>query len=207
MVWGVSVKVEDFFVMSAVAATAPTPVRRALRSDEDVVVHVLTDGLADDPLSVWMMPDADRRRRLLPALLRVTVRDALESGEVYLAGQGLGAVLVASLSGGPAEADIVEASGECSERVLHAFRLMGERHPSEPCLYVPLIATRTGYQGRGIGAMLLGRVLGGSAPVYLEATTRESLRFYRRHGFASLGGELRLPSGPALFPVLYRPRV
>jgi hypothetical protein len=42
-------------------------------------------------------------------------------------------------------------------------------------------------------------------PAYLEATSRQSLPFYERHGFAQLG-TIQVGKSPPVFPMLRRPR-
>jgi hypothetical protein len=42
-------------------------------------------------------------------------------------------------------------------------------------------------------------------PAYLEATSEINKRLYLRHGFETIG-EIRLPSGPSMWPMWREPR-
>ncbi|MET9431582.1 GNAT family N-acetyltransferase [Streptomyces sp. NPDC003036] len=205
-------------------ARSGAAVRRATAADEDDVVAVLCDAFFDDPVCRWMIPDGIRRRELLPSVFRAFTREAAVNGRVYLAGDGLGALLAVHTPArddvhvhGADDADDTDAASarglaglgeEFADRLLTCARLLAAHHPGGPAhLYVPLVAARSGHQGRGIGSALVASALADTAgtPVYLEATSGESLRLYRRLGFTRRGPELRLPDGPALFPVWWDP--
>ncbi|MFD4245041.1 GNAT family N-acetyltransferase [Streptomyces sp. NPDC058525] len=191
--------------------------RHAGTADEDDVVGVLCDAFFDDPVCRWMIPDAVRRRELLPSVFRAFTREAAADGRVYLAGDGLGALLLVNGpardgvhgSGGAASAQpLADLAEEFADRLLTCARLLAAHHPGRPAhFYIPLVAARRGHQGRGIGSALVASALADTAgaPVYLEATSRASLRLYRRLGFTRRGPELRLPDGPALFPAWWDP--
>ncbi|NXY93593.1 GNAT family N-acetyltransferase [Streptomyces sp. BR123] len=197
------------------------PVRHATAADEDDVVAVLCDAFSNDPVCRWIIPDPVRRRELLPSVFRAFTREAAADGRVYLAGDGLGALLLVNTPARDGDHDRVRGSGaassaqrsadlaqEFADRLLTCTRLLAAHHPGEPAhLYIPLVGARRGHQGRGIGSTLVASALAESAgaPVYLEATSRRSLRLYRRLGFARRGPELRLPDGPALFPAWWDP--
>ncbi|WP_457638057.1 hypothetical protein [Oceanithermus sp.] len=56
------------------------------------------------------------------------------------------------------------------------------------------------------GALLeagLARAAEAEAPAYLVASSPGSRRLYQRHGFQTLR-EVRLPRGPAVWPMLWR---
>ncbi|MEV0410522.1 GNAT family N-acetyltransferase [Streptomyces sp. NPDC050448] len=191
--------------------------RHATTADEDDVVAVLCDAFFNDPVCRWIIPDHIRRRELLPSVFRAFARAAATDGRVYVAGDGLGALLAVNTpahddvhgSGDAASAQrLADRAEEFADRLLDCARLLAAHHPGNPAhLYVPLVAARSGHQGRGIGSALVASALADTAgaPVYLEATSRESLRLYRRLGFTRRGPELRLPDGPALFPAWWDP--
>jgi ribosomal protein S18 acetylase RimI-like enzyme len=77
------------------------------------------------------------------------------------------------------------------------------RQPKHPHFYLSLLAVDPPYQGQGLGSDLLFSLLSLSdqknVPVYLEATSEHSFRFYQRHGF-QLSETLQLPyRGPTLW--------
>ncbi|HUJ64030.1 MAG TPA: hypothetical protein VLX59_00725, partial [Acidimicrobiales bacterium] len=61
-------------------------VRRATAADVGALATTLALAFDDDPLTMWLFPDADRRRRRLPRFFRSLLRTGLPLGEVYTAG-------------------------------------------------------------------------------------------------------------------------
>ena len=61
-------------------------VRRATKADADEVATTLDLAFYDDPISVWLFPDATDRRRLHRGFMQLFVDLGLRTGEVYVAG-------------------------------------------------------------------------------------------------------------------------
>lgn len=59
-------------------------------------------------------------------------------------------------------------------------------------------------RGKGLGHVLmqsrLDRVDAEHAPAYLESSNPDNIAYYQRFGF-EVTGEIRLPGGPALWPM------
>jgi GNAT superfamily N-acetyltransferase len=70
---------------------------------------------------------------------------------------------------------------------------------------LPLIGVEASRQGEGLGAALMRQALllcdRESRPAYLESTSRRSIPFYERHGFALLG-TIQLGESSPIFPML-----
>ena len=58
-------------------------VRRAAISDVDALASTLSLAFDDDPLTTWLFPDEEARRRKLPGFFRALLRASLPLGEVY----------------------------------------------------------------------------------------------------------------------------
>ena len=101
-----------------------------------------------------------------------------------------------------------EAAEEGAERLLTAFRLADDVHPSEPHAYLFLLGTRPPWQNQGLGSALLREVLESCdrdrIPAFLKASSAASRRLYRRHGF-EVTGEIFLADGPSLWPMWREP--
>jgi GNAT superfamily N-acetyltransferase len=200
---------EDY--MNAIA------VRRATSADADEVAATLDLAFHDDPISVWLFPDATHRRQLHRAFMRLFVDLGLQSGEVYVAGDAVGAAVWFPVD--PAEQhddeDFVKRAGALcgpyEPRLRELLNTMQANHPlSEPHLYLNFLAVRPQSQGQGIGAaMLRHRYRGLDAdglPAYLESSTRRSAALYAREGFGRQGAVTLPDGGPELTPMWRTPR-
>lgn len=196
--------------------TTTTTITRAGTADLQTVSNALAQAFTDDPVVAWVMPDATRRRALLPATFRLFTETYLAHDETYVGGDGAAAALWAPAGVEPipaSEADrfgeaLADILGEDAERALELNTRMEELHPTEACYYLAFVGVVPGQQGRGLGGALLSTVLqrcdAAGAPAYLEATSVDNRRLYARHGFATVG-ELALPDGPTLWRMWREP--
>jgi ribosomal protein S18 acetylase RimI-like enzyme len=97
------------------------------------------------------------------------------------------------------------------ERAAALVRVTGDAHPRRfPHEYLYSIAVVPEYRGRGAGGAILRHRLAQAdaegMPVYLEASTEDSARLYKRQGFEEHGERLRLAEGgPELIPMWREP--
>jgi GNAT superfamily N-acetyltransferase len=192
-------------------------VRRATHADADAVATTLDLAFHDDPISAWLLPDPAARRRLHHGLMRLFVDLALETGEVYVAGDAAGVAVWFPVD--PAEQhdddEFVKRAGAHLEdyepRLHRLLETMQAHHPAnEAHLYLNFLGVRPDLQGRGIGAAMLRHRFRGldadGVPAYLESSTPRSAALYAREGFGRQG-ELMLPDGgPELTPMWRTPR-
>jgi len=158
---------------------------------------VLARAFQDDPAWVWLIPDAEKRKRLLPWLFRVgfdvTAADVwTTSGMIRGAarwlppgrppmrvGPTLRALVTTPFRLGSAIAPFLSYG-----RAVEALR--AEAVP-EPHWYLAGIGVEPSAQRRGIGAALLEPGLTAAAraglPAALLTNSAGNLPFYKRHGF------------------------
>ena len=180
---------------------------------------VLARAFQDDPAWVWLIPDAEKRRRLLPWLFRVgfdvtaaevwttsgMVRGAarwLPPGRPPMrVGPTLKALMTTPFRLGSAMGPFL-AYG----RAVEALR--AEAAPG-PHWYLAGIGVDPSAQRRGIGAALLQPGLAAAArdgvPVVLLTNNEVNLAFYERHGFEVVRDEPTPKDGPHAWAMVKAP--
>jgi ribosomal protein S18 acetylase RimI-like enzyme len=158
---------------------------------------VLARAFQDDPAWVWLIPDAEKRRRLLPWLFRVgfdvTAADVwTTAGVVRGASRWLPpgrppmrvAPMLKALVTTPFRLGSAITPFLAYGRAVEALRAeaMPEAH-----WYLAGIGVEPSAQGRGVGAALLEPGLSAAAraglPAVLLTNSEANLGFYERHGF------------------------
>ncbi|EMD24605.1 GNAT family N-acetyltransferase [Amycolatopsis azurea] len=184
-------------------------VRSAELSEMDIVVDVLTEAFHDDPVSVWVFPDEERRPAALTIFHRAIVRGTLAAGGSIDVTGDLSAAVLWTPSG---EEDIdgdafAGLTGEELGRLAALFELMTERAPSGEYHHAQFIGVRKSVQRQGIGGWLLRHGLdrNGTVPAYLEASSPESAKLYRRLGFRDHGPAFAVEGGPPMLPMWREP--
>ncbi|WP_431946993.1 GNAT family N-acetyltransferase [Micromonospora marina] len=187
-------------------------IRRASTADAAVVTAILAEAFMRDPVSGWIFPADDHRARVHPGFFGPFVALALRTGEVHVAGDGLGATLWLPTGEGHHadegdEFDGMEAAigTEAMKRFGVLDEMMSARHPAEPHWYLPFIAVHPDHHGKGVGSALLRDKLAeldqAGTAAYLEASTPRNAALYERLGFRRRPITLDLPEGPSLYPM------
>jgi GNAT superfamily N-acetyltransferase len=172
-------------------------VRKATAAELPQLAGVLARAFYDDPPTSWVLPDDARRMRILERSFLLFLRKLwFPQGECYTT-EGFVGAAAWELPGAwkvgvgqqlrllPAMASIY---GRLLPRLLRAFYKLESNHPHEPHFYLPFVGVDPDWQGRGIGAALIGPVLERcdreGIAAYLEASTPRSRSLYERLGFA-----------------------
>ena len=187
-----------------------TTIRHIVASRSEAAVSLLARAFFDDPLTVWIFPDAGARRELNVSFEALNVRAALQRGHAYELTDGSGAALWAppgvELHDEAGLEEVVElirsADPERADEVLGGLLQVNAAHPETPHFYLAEIGVAPEAWGRGLGSRLLRdgleRCDGYGHPAYLDATSPLNVTLYERHGF-EVTHEIQLPNGPTLW--------
>lgn len=162
--------------------------------------ETLARSFFEDPLTVYMFPDAGERERLLSSHFTPFVRYGHLFGEVHTT-PTLDAVAVwlppqaieitpdraARCGLDKVETVVGNAAWDRFTRVLETAEHVHRSSVPGPHWYLPLIGVDPSRQGQGLGAALLqamfARIDGDGLPCYLETFQPTNVPFYQRHGF------------------------
>lgn len=193
-------------------------VRRAQDDDLEAVVPAFAAATADEAVNAWIAAAGPVPLDAYTAHITESMRKHLRDDEVWVAErdgriEGLSVWMqVASTDRFHLEVKEIATMAETMAlpmlgRAETVMRLIADAHPERfPHLYLYSIAVVPEHRGKGAGgAMIKARLATAEQdgmPVYLEASTEDSARLYRRHGFEAIGERLRLPEeGPTLIPM------
>ncbi|MFI5592612.1 GNAT family N-acetyltransferase [Amycolatopsis sp. NPDC051758] len=188
-----------------------TGVRAAEPSELDTVAAILVAAFQDDPLSRWVFPGDERRRTgAHPALFRELLTAGVATGSVDVTEDRSAAVIWTPRTGEDGDdAPIVGLEPAELDRLGVLLGMMADREPPEPHWHAQFIGVVPGRQGQGLGGRLvrhgLDRYDAQGEPTYLEASSPDSARLYRRLGFRDRGPAFSPPGGPPVQPMWRAP--
>ncbi|GAA1224606.1 MULTISPECIES: GNAT family N-acetyltransferase [Streptomyces] len=199
-------------------------IRRATEGDRADLVRLLDEAFMDDPVSGWVFPGLEHRRRRHAGLMAAFIDISLSEGYVDITEDGAAAALWLSVPAGPrgtggadegddGPAQLRAAVDPDNERVEEIGRLTSGAHPRDRGAheYLWMIAVDPARQGRGLGTALMEPVLDRcdreGVASYLEASSDRSRVLYERLGFACTGSGIALPDGPTMWPMWRDPQV
>jgi ribosomal protein S18 acetylase RimI-like enzyme len=192
---------------------ASTVIRSATSDEMPRAVAAIVAAFITDPTARFAWHSPHDYLQTMPSATREFAGSCFKHGTAYVSADFRGAALW--LPPG------VEPNGEALEKMfrdtverehlddlLATFEKMGQSHPTEPHWYLPQIGVDPIAQGKGIGAALMRHALARcdqeQALAYLEASKRENIPFYQRHGF-EVTGEIQIGAAPLVTPMLRRP--
>lgn len=184
-------------------------------ADVAVLSQVIADAFHDLPPSPWLIADTDARRAVFPAYFQLYVEHALAAGLVHTTLSRTAVAMWIPVGKEPEEPPagyderLAAITGPWTERFVAFDEALDRAHPvGSPHHHLAILAVRPDQQGRGIGSALLAAhhasLDGRGVPAYLEASSPRNRELYLRHGYTDRGGPIRLPGGPALYP-MWRP--
>lgn len=193
---------------------APRIQARAARPDElRSVCEVLGRAFGDDPVAAHLFPDsatrAARYARFAGIAIAafgeaavVTTEPALRSGAIW---QAPTRAALGRLDRLRLFFSILALTRSGFGRAARLGELMGRHHPREPHWYLAVLGTDPNAQRAGLASAILEPVLERcdreGLPAYLESSKASNIPFYNKHGF-EVTGELQVPGGPSLWPML-----
>ncbi|KFG73761.1 GNAT family N-acetyltransferase [Streptomyces mutabilis] len=198
-------------------------IRTARESDRQLVVRLLDEAFQDDPVSGWVFPGEEYRRRTHHRLMAAFTDAVLADGRIDVTEDGAACALWLSVPAGENSGEergdggddvpvlVREAVDPENERVELIARLTDGIHPSDRAHeYLWMIGVAPDRQGEGLGTALIESVLDRcdreGLPAYLEASSGRSRELYERLGFECTGRALDLPDGPRMWPMWREPR-
>ena len=170
-------------------------------SQLDEVSNVLARAFFDDPMTVYIVPDEEKRRRHLPWFFRLAARYGHPYGESFTTPHNvegaaiwlppgdnmtsllrmvrLGLLLTPLKFGLPAFVRFMKVTN-------HLEHLHKRDVPTEHW-YLFVLGVEPERQGQGVGGTLIQPVLERAdhdgLPCYLETSKERNVTFYRKHGF------------------------
>ena len=199
------------------ALTEEASVREAAESELPLLGSCLARAFEDDPVSEFFFPDPGSRLRRLDPFYRFAIEGMSRRGLVYTDRDLRGAaVWQAPLPPAPGRRQnlvgglfLLAIARGAFTRVVRLGQILQKAHIVEPHWYLSVLGAETAHQGKGVGSSLMAPVLhrcdAEGLPAYLESSKESNIRFYERHGF-QLTGEIRIPAGPTLWPMLRKPQ-
>lgn len=187
-------------------------VRAATKADSDAISATLARAFFDDPVMMFMLPDAGERRAKMPRIFRLLFKLALPHGVCHVTEGYESATLWRPpgkwhmsmwdyLANGP---ELLGIFASNLFTVLGTMDRIEKVHPKREHYYLQTIGTDPAKQGKGFASAIMRRQLAASdaagLPCYLESSKDTNIPIYRSFGFETTG-EIRIPDGPTLWPM------
>jgi ribosomal protein S18 acetylase RimI-like enzyme len=202
---------------AAVRDGQPVDVEPADPRRRSALASMMAEAFHDDPVSMWLFPEADSRRAIQTRFFSAFLEVAFVAGEVFTTSDEAGVALWLPVD--PANADdsqslmdelVRHALGENGRRFGILDQLMSAVHPEhERHHYLMFLAVPPQRQNTGIGSTLLAARLtdldAAGVPTYLEASSPRNAALYERLGYRQHGSPIPLPEGPQLLPMWRTP--
>ena len=180
-----------------ITQSVDTGIRRAGAADRTAVAATVAAGFFIDPVTQWLLPDVEHRRKVILPMFEVYIDAYLPHGETFLTADGNRAAVWL-----PPEAQLLAAEQEQAfvhavaalvgpgvDRLFQLEEAFAEHHPAEPLYYCKFLSTVPAFQGRGIGSAFLWDMLqradADELPAYHEATSPRNRALYERHGMSA----------------------
>jgi hypothetical protein len=184
--------------------------------------HVLARAFQHDPLMVHVLPNPQKRQRLLPVLFRIVVHYSLRYGVIYAApsleglicclppGQtaSIGRLALVSLSRPPLQLGLTAL-----RRLLRASNTVDRAHEQVAPgahWYIWALGVDPTNQEHGVGGHLVRTVLQQARaqrlPCYLDTENPRNVAFYHRYGFRQARESVIAGSDVHVYAMLWEPK-
>ena len=187
----------------------------------EACAHVLASAFQGDPLMTYVLPDPQKRQRLLPVLYRIVVRYCQRYGVIYTTsgleglicclppGQttSIGRLALVSLSNPPLRLGLTAL-----RRFLRASDYADRAHEQAAPgahWYIWALGVDPAHQGHGFGERLVRTVLQRATaqrlPCYLDTENPRNVAFYKRYGFRQVSEAVITGSDVHMYAMLWQP--
>lgn len=188
---------------------------------------VLARAFFEDPMFVFLAPDAEQRRRWLKVVQTAHIEFFSPEGHTYAAvnrdGEIGGAVCLIPPNRYPMrrlaklryELRLVLRPSPWCPPLGSLFRgapydpASSRMHPWAPHWYVHTLGVDPRQQGKGLGSLLMERAVeladSSGNVLYLETQNEGNLPFYQRHGLQLIGQETPHTQGPTIYGLSRQP--
>ncbi|GLH99871.1 GNAT family N-acetyltransferase [Phytohabitans aurantiacus] len=176
--------------------TTVPALRTAGEADIDNVADLIADSFDHIDVIHFLVPDPDLRRPVTRDWYRLYVEHAIGgAGQVVMTADGAAAAVWFDRTGAPSEPEdydkrLAELAGEHLDHFQHLDRQMEARHPTDPHWHLLFLAVRPDRWSQGLGSALMdhthARLDAEGVPAYLEATSEQNRKLYRRHGYTDM---------------------
>jgi GNAT superfamily N-acetyltransferase len=185
----------------------------AQAADVGTLSQVIADAFHDLAPSRWLIEDQASRRAIFPSYFRLFVEDAMARGVVHTTPDrsAVALWLPVGAGGSDAPAGYGERLAEVTQPWTYRFRafdaILDKHHPTGTAHHhLAMLAVRPDRQRRRLGTTLLHAYhaeldRSGGVPTYLEAANLATRELYLGHGYRDIGPPIKLPGGPAMYPM------
>lgn len=191
--------------------------RAARASDRSAIAETVGRAFFDDPVSRFLFPNETTRRRRFGGFASLAMNQFAGHGATYVTDPVQGAAIWQAPAPPKAGAwrqirlglQFMGIARTGYSRAVALGEAVAAHHFEEPHWYLAILGTAPEHQGRGIGGALIAPILercdADRTPAYLESSKEQNIPFYNRFGF-EVTGEIQIPDGPTMWPMLRRPR-
>lgn len=176
--------------------TTTPALRTAGEDDIDHVADLVADSFDHIDVIHFLVPDPDRRRPVTRDWYRLYVAHAIGgAGQVVVTADGAGAAVWfdrTDEAGEPEDYDkrLADLAGGHLGQFQHLDRQMEANHPTDPHWHLLFLAVHPDRWSQGLGSALMNhthaRLDAQGIPAYLEATSEQNRKLYRRHGYTDM---------------------
>ena len=191
-------------------------VREATSADRVAISRAIGRAFFDDPVAIYLFPNEATRRAGFGSFARLAMDQFSSTGVTFVSDPVQGAAIWQAPS--PPRPGfwrqvslafrLLRTARSGYARALRLGKAIEKQNLKEPHWYLAMLGMEPEAQGRGLGTALLQPILERcdkqGATAYLESSKQSNIPFYQHRGFEVIG-EISVPDGPTVWPMLRRP--
>lgn len=170
---------------------------KAGKIHKEKVIDILYECFEKNKSVNWIVKQDSKKKERIRDLMDYFFEACIEIGEIYLTENLTGVII---FSNSDDKLPILEEAYLTVRLILKVTGIVGigkalqrekyinRFHPQdEEFIYIWFLGLKKTEQGRGVGSKMVQEVINRSnneqLPIYLETSTEENLKFYKKHGF------------------------